>query len=226
MLALAAVLSLNVTPTTVKAALDAGEGAHRFAGVTSAGNADGTSWENRWAYRASPWALVESLATGDPIYIFLDGGYAAQLYTLPMLVNGSGSSETNRIHIMPGYAAQQMDVPGNHTDHIGQVIFDLGGADGFGIGIHSGRYITIDGYSDPRPSGDGNSKFILRNVNGNGAALVAGWGVEGSQDITVRNVEVYQERLDYLGDGIIFTSDVPHTDGNIVVENCHIHDGG
>ena len=227
MLAIAAAFSLNMRLFPAKAALDTGEGAYRFAGVTSAGNADGTSWENRWAYTSIPWATVESLATGDPVYIFLDGGSTARVYTSTMVVNGAGSSDTNRIHIMPGYAAQHMNVPGNHTDRIGQVIFDLGGADVYGIHIRgSVRYVTIDGYADPRPSGASNPKLILRNVNGDGAALICGEEHYGPRWITVRNVEVYQEDVAYLGDGIIFISYTPHTEGNIVVENCYIHDGG
>lgn len=92
-----------------------------------------------------------------------------------MTVQGSGSSDTNRIYIMPGYAAQQMAVPGNHDGHTGQVIFALGGLSGdpyFGIGLSSRSYITIDGYSDPRPSGGNNPKFTIRDVNHDWAALI------------------------------------------------------
>lgn len=94
--AIAVVLGLNMALPTAKAA--SGDlhvafnrnavqatfvGVARFADTTSAGNADGTSWNNRWAYTPIPWGTVESLTANNPVYIL---GMAGLLLRFILLV--------------------------------------------------------------------------------------------------------------------------------------------
>lgn len=196
--------------------------AYRYAGATSAGSANGLDWDNRWLYTSIPWATITSLASTQPVYVFLDGGSISLTYNSALDISGDGSSDTNRIYIMPGYAADQMGVSGDHSGHTGQVIFDLVGADDTAISIE-GSYVTVDGYSDPRLSAGNDIHFTVRGVDGSTAKLVGVWA---ETYITIRNLNLYQTSSAYEGDAIHLGHGQPSVDCHILVELCYIHDGG
>lgn len=200
---------------------------YRYCGASAKGSSDGTSWDNQWSCtgNSSIDTNMASLTSSQPAYLFIDGGNTSQTYTNTLAGgswSASGASATNRIYIMPGYAAQQMGVPGTHTGHTGQVIFDGGGINGFLFHFSGSSHITVDGYSDPRPHGANTPRLILKNINGDSAANLR--IADSSSDITVRNMDLSQTGniSGYLGDMIITYSGSVQTD--ILLENNYFHD--
>lgn len=198
--------------------------AYRYASSSAGGSNDGTSWANCWALGSVPWSTLQSLAASQAVYLFLDGGTTSKTYTDKLTAAGSGSSDANRIFIMPGYAAQQMGVSGDHTGRTGQVIISATG-DNAAIQLTGYSYITIDGYSDPRPHGGNLSKLKLLNASHDAGGVVE---IKGStcQYITVRRCEITKTSQTAPGDGVHVNRFSSAADRHLLIEENYFHDGG
>ncbi|MFX0199683.1 MAG: hypothetical protein ACFFCW_26465, partial [Candidatus Hodarchaeota archaeon] len=205
--------------------------AYYYCSKEAAGSHDGSSWANCWDCEDGDsdevnWSTLETAAASQPVYLFMDGGTTSQTYNGMMVVDASGSSDTNRVYIMPGYAAQQMGVPGSHDSHAGKVVWDLQGiAESDAIQIRWEKYVTLDGYADPRPSGGNNPKLVVGWSNDPGGSLV---NIHDSEYIHIRNVEVtHEDHESYRGNGIGGGKESGSAlrQGNIC-EYCYVHDTG